>query len=50
MVEKVIYLKTRNDILRGNINNNTITNENKMKLLGIILGSKLLFEDHNNSL
>ena len=39
-----------NDNVSANIDNHTIISENKNELLGIILGSKLSFEDHINNL
>ena len=39
-----------NDNVSANIDNHTIISENKNALLGIILDSKLSFEDHINSL
>ena len=39
-----------NDNLSANIDNHTIISENKNGLLGIILDSKLSFEDHINNL
>ena len=39
-----------NDNVSANIDNHTIISENKNELLGIILDSKLSFEDHINNL
>ena len=39
-----------NDNVNANIDNHTIISENKNELLGIILDSKLSFEDHINNL
>ena len=39
-----------NDNVSANIDDNTITSENKNELLGIILDSKLSFEDRMNNL
>ena len=39
-----------NDNVSANIDNHTIKSENKNELLGIILDSKLSFEDHINNL
>ena len=39
-----------NENVSANVDNNTIISENKNKLLGIILESKLSFEDHLNKL
>ena len=43
-------LYSRNGNVNGNIDDNIIISENKNELLGIILDSKLLFEDHINNL
>ena len=37
-----------NDNVSASIDDNTIISENKNEILGIILDSKLLFEDHIN--
>ena len=39
-----------NDNVSANIDNHTIISENKNELLGMILDSKLSFEDHINNL
>ena len=39
-----------NDHVSANINDYTITSENKNEQLGIMLDSKLVFEDHINNL
>ena len=39
-----------NDNISANINDHTIISESKNELLGIILDSKLSFEDHINKL
>ena len=39
-----------NDNVSANIDNHTIISENKNELLGIMLDSKLSFEDHINNL
>ena len=38
-----------NENVSANIDNHTITSENKNELLGIILDSKFSFEDHINN-
>ena len=38
-----------NDNVSANIDDNTIISENKNELIGIILNSKLSFEDHINN-
>ena len=43
-------LFSRNDNVSTNIDDNTIISEKKNELLGIILDSKLSFEDHINNL
>ena len=43
-------LSSGNDNVSANIDNHTIISENKNELLGIILDSKLSFEDHINNL
>ena len=43
-------LFSENDVVSVNIDNNAITSGNKNELLGIVLDSKLSFEDHLNSL
>ena len=43
-------LFSENDNVNANIDDHTITSENKNELLGIILDSKLSFEDHINNL
>ena len=48
--EKSHILFSRNDNLSGNIDDNTIISENKNEQLGIILDSKLSFENHINNL
>ena len=45
-----IILFSGNDNVSANIDDNTIISESKNKLLGIILDSKLSFEDHINNL
>ena len=48
--EKSHILFSRNDNVSGNIDDNTIICENKNEQLGIILDSKLSFENHINNL
>ena len=48
--DKSYILFTGKDAVSVNIGNSVITSENKNKLLGIVLGSKLSFEYHINSL
>ena len=48
--EKSHILFSRNDNVSGNIDDNTIISENKNEQLGIILDSKLSFENHINKL
>ena len=43
-------LYSGNDNVSANIDDHTIISENKNKLLGIMLDSKLSFEDHTNNL
>ena len=43
-------LSSGNDNVSANINDNTILSENENELLGIMLDSKLTFEDHINNL
>ena len=47
---KSYILFSVNAAVSVNINNNALTFENKNELLGIVLNSKLSFEDHINSL
>ena len=49
-VGKSHILFSGNDNVSANIDDNTIISENKNELLGIILDSKLSFEDHTNNL
>ena len=42
-------LFSANDSVSANIDDHTILSENKNELLGIILDSKLSFEDHMNN-
>ena len=46
---KIHILFSGNDNVSTNIDNHTIISENKNELLGIILDSKLSFEDHINN-
>ena len=47
---KNLILFSGNDNVSANIDNHTIISENKNELLGIILDSKLSFEDHKQPL
>ena len=47
---KIHILFSGNDNVSANIDDYTIISQNKNKLLGIILDSKLSFADHINSL
>ena len=39
-------LFSEDDVVSVNIDNNAVTSENKNELLGIVLDSKIYFEDH----
>ena len=47
---KIHVLFSGNDNVSANIDDHTIISENKNELLGIILDSKLSFQDHINNL
>ena len=47
---KLIYYSKEMKCGSANIDDHTIISENKNELLGIILDSKLSFEDHINNL
>ena len=49
-MEKSYSILRKRQRMSANINDNTIISENKNELLGIILDSKLSFQDHINNL